>query len=292
MKKLMVMILALSLFACGKKQETASAVVSEEEAIVESVISTIGGLSDDQNGSNYAFNKSFKNKYEMVLGLLFPSAVADGCSRAYFETCNAGVKQAQYASCSLGASGGTLQGQVQLSYSNASCLMSSVNDSVVRTYDLDLVGPRGGTVSVSSDSLPDYRNVVIGGGGQLTKTAGGWQIDLLGKHKILSYRARQLYSVSMRTLAPVQVTGTLARAGRTVSGGQLEVNHNLAGYTALFQANNLQWTGTCCHPVSGSLDVTFSGSRSGSATVTFKSCGLADFEKDGQTKEIAISYCE
>jgi len=77
-----------------------------------------------------------------------------------------------------------------------------------------------------------------------------------------------------------------------MNGGSLEVNHNLAGFTAIFTPSNLQWSAGCCHPVAGSLAVTYSGSKTGTATVSFNGCGSATVNQDGQSQAVEFSYCE
>jgi hypothetical protein len=118
-------------------------------------------------------------------------------------------------------------------------------------------------------------------------------MDLHGKHhSFVGRRGREVYNVSLRTLQPIVITGGLSRANRLVNSGQIEVNHNLAKFTALITPSNIQWSSDCCHPVSGSLSVTYSGSKTGTSTVTFQGCGSAQVNDNGQSEDIELSYCE
>jgi hypothetical protein len=152
---------------------------------------------------------------------------------------------------------------------------------VTRTYDYDISGPYGGVLSVTSD-----------GGGRLTKTAGGWSVEILGKHKELTFRGRKLVDLSISTPTALQVTGSLSRQSRVINSGSYQVVHNLAGFTAVYVPQNLTYESSCCHPVSGSLSVTFTGSVTGSGSVTFNGCGQASLTRNGQTQDIGLNYCE
>jgi hypothetical protein len=294
-KYLFASSLVLLSISCAKQNAADSALtVSPETAVVETAAAAVGDVSDEQANENYAVLQSSNSmsKYALVQSLIFPSAHASGfCGRAVAANCSQGMREADYSDCNptLNTS---LDGFVRLTYSQSACTLSSTGDTVTRTYDLTLSGPHGGVATVSSASASDYRGTNYGGGGVLTKTASGYSVDVLGKHIALNFRSIPLYSVSIRTLSTLQLTGTLSRASRVWSSGQLEVNHNLAGFTAVFQPSNLQWTSGCCYPVSGSLSVQYSGSRTGSATVTFNGCGTANYSDGVQQKTIALNYCE
>jgi hypothetical protein len=295
MKKLILLLAITGLIsACGKKTKTDDEVnalsVDPVEATVESGITIVSAMADDQSGSSYAFQtKPSKSIWEVLLG---QKAYAAACARAFFSSCDSGIKSAIYNACEISGTAYSITGQVSLTYSNASCALANDGDYVNRTFDLDISGPRGGVVSHSSANASDYRGTSYGGGGQLTKTSSGWEIDVLGRHSAMTFRNRNLYNVSVRTLSPINITGSLSRTARVVSGGQLEVNHNLAEFTAVFTPTDLAWNGSCCHPVSGSIAVNYSGSKTGSATVTFNGCGSASIDEDGQQRTIEFSYCE
>ena len=281
--------LVLLTTGCAKKlTEDSDATVSNITAEVESGSTAVTSLLDEQAGNNYAVaTPSSKSIFEIAL----PKSYALDCMRPYFATCSSGVKTATYSGCDIGAF--TLSGTAQLQYSQSLCSMNLNGDSVTRTYNLQRVGPRGGTLTVSSDSKADYRGgSAYGGGGRLTKTATGYSLDILGKHKNLSIRSRSIYDVSIKTIAPLQIIGGLDRANRTIQSGKLEVNHNRAGETAVWTYNNVQFSSLCCHPISGTIDVVWSGSKTGQAQMTFQGCGLAQVTEGGQSTQVDMSYCE
>ncbi|MFN7453622.1 MAG: hypothetical protein ACK5RO_03075 [Pseudobdellovibrionaceae bacterium] len=287
---LATMVVGLSV-GCAKKNDSETS-VDPVEATLESGISVISGMADDQAGSSFA--KSEATIPSIWDALLPQKAIASGsCTRAVLSSCSSSQRRAVHSSCQLGSSLVTLSGEVTLTYSQASCLLSGAGDSVVRSYDLEYEGPRGATLNLSSAIQSDYRGTSFGGGGRLTRTASGYDLDVLGRHsRLVGPRGGEIYDLSVRTLSPLGISGGLSRSSRTVNGGSLEVNHNLAGFTAVFTPSNLQWSASCCHPISGSMTVNYSGSKMGSATVSFNGCGSAEVNQDGQTQTVEFSYCE
>tara|TARA_B110001454_G_C12723312_1_gene436619 strand:+ start:36131 stop:37018 length:888 start_codon:yes stop_codon:yes gene_type:complete len=285
------MIFAVAQGCKNKNADEDNSSISETEAVVESGMTAVSGSMDEQSNSSFAFQSVKPNSIWSTL--LIDRAQAATCSRAYLQSCSAGVKQIEYSDCSTLNGVRQMAGNVKLSFSNASCTLNSNGDYVTRTYSTAITGPRGGVVSNSSDSATDYRGTSYGGGAKLTKTAAGYNLDILGKHKRMDRNGRQLFNVSVRTLQPLEVTGGLTRAARHVSNGQLEVNHNLAKFSSVITANDIAWGDCSCYPVSGSLSIAFSGSKTGSATVTFTNeCGVASLQENGQTSKIELSYCE
>lgn len=293
---LLILIVVTSLAACNKKTQTDSDSVESTEAVVESGVSVLSGSLDDQtSNTSFAVNRS-ENTTNIWATLLVNKAHASSCSRAFLQSCQSGVKTVDYSGCSTLGGRVNMSGSVTLTYSNTSCLLSTAGDYVVRTYDFSVSGPRGGSIATTSDVKEDYRlgsANTYGGGAKLTKTSAGYNLEILGKHSSLAKNGVDLYNVSVRTLQPLQVTGGFERSLRHVSNGQLEINHNIAKFTTVMSASNLQWSASCCHPTSGTLSVTRSGSIQGTATVTFTDeCGVASLEENGQVRKIELSYCE
>ncbi len=295
-----IAIIALISSACGRRNandpgQNAMGAVDPVEATIETGVTLINGLADDQAGSSYALSLGNQKTsvWSLLLGKEAYAALCERVAASPMVVCNNNVKEVQYDNCELGTSGRTLNGFVQLTYSHASCTLSTDGDSVNREYDITISGPRGGIVTHTSEAQSDYKvGPAYGGGGTVTKTAAGWDLSVAGRHSSFSFKNREIFNVSVRTIQPLNISGGLGRSNRHISNGQLEVNHNLAKFTAVFTANNLQWTSSCCHPTSGSLGVVYSGSKSGSATVTFNGCGAASVDQGGQQQSIELSYCE
>lgn len=296
--KALLVLALVSTAGCADKLKTQSASeMDPHEAAIESAVTTVDGMADDQDGGSFASYRTEKsNRYDAIAALLRgqQAQAAGGCGRAVFQACVNGVKSIEYDSCEINGTRFVLDGSVNLTYSDLSCALSATGDSVTRTFRTKITGPRGGSVEhFSSERDVRLANGPVGGGGKLTKSATGWSVDVLGHHAVGTLpNGRPLFDVSLKTAAPLQVSGSLARAGRIVDGGQLDVYHNLAGFKASFVPSQLQYSNTCCHPVSGSLSITYTGSITGSAVVTFNGCGDASLNRAGSVRRFLLSYCQ
>lgn len=282
-------LMAMSLIAC-KQQEGNTSVDSSIEESAESGITAIATMADDASGSSFALKpKTFMEKFASELSSY---AYASSCVRPVYSGCNSGVKSQTYSACQLGSSPYLMSGDVDLTYSNGACALSNDGDSVNRTYDVQIDGPRGGLLEISSASHNNYLGETLGGGGQLTKTSGGWEIDIAGKHKVLTANSRQLFDISVHTTNPLNVYNTLSRNGRVIDGGTFKVDHNRAKFSAAYSPSNLTWQSSCCYPTSGSISVSYTGSVSGSGSVNFLECGVAQLNYNGKSRIVQLSYCE
>lgn len=298
-KSILLLSIPCLVFAggCGeKKEDEASSSVDSVESTIESGVTAMDGVIDEQVNSIGFSLRAQENRSiaEWVNSVLFPLAHATTCTRARAATCSAGVQTVTYDSCTGPLDLITASGDVTLTYSSANCTMTSTGDSVSRTYDLTLNGPRSGVLTLTSENTAPYDTNVaaFGGGGKLTKTSSGYSLEILGKHKSFSSRGTERFNVSMKTSSAVTVTGGLTRASRTVNGGELIVYHNLARFTATIQPVNLTYTSASCHPATGSLNVTFAGNVTGTATVTFNGDGSATVDHGGTVSTFTLSYCE
>ena len=286
-----LLLVAIIATGCGLRDNTDTAADEELTASVEDAVTTMSAIMDDQEGESYSVN-SQKSYHEMIEEILLPKAYAAGCIRPAIKVCDNGVKTSTFSDCSGYRGLVTASGEITLNFSENDCSMDTAGDNVNRTYSYTFDLPRGGQLEVSSADGEDYSGDVIGGGALLTKTVGGFELDILGKHKVYTRNDRVRLNRSVKTLQPLQIIGGLRRSVRRVTDGQVQVSHNLAEFKAVYTADSLEWSSSCCHPVSGTLSVDYTGSREGSGTVTFGSCGTATLDKDGETHEIQFSYCE
>lgn len=289
--KLLLFTAFLVAFSCAKKKEDESSDSYDSSvAVVESGMTAIAGVADDVAGNAFTVNTPEKPSHKFF-DLLVARAYAASCARPLSATCSSGVRSMSYSSCTLPSGLRSLSGSASLTYSNSSCAISNVNDYVTRAYQIDITGPAGGVVTTSSAVATDYNGLSYGGGGRLTVRAGYYDLDILGKHKTFTRRGRTLFNISMRTTTPIQLS-TLSRAGRQISAGVLEVNHNSAKFSTVMTFSGVQWSNSCCYPTAGTIAMNRTGTKQGSATVTFTGCGTAQLTEDGQTQNFELSYCE
>lgn len=130
---------------------------------------------------------------------------------------------------------------------------------------------------------------------KVTMSAGSRTVTIDGIRRLMIGPGGRLwFDHSIKTLAPLTVTGNKATANLLI-GGSMRVHHNLAKYNSELTLNNLSWTiAQCCHPTSGSISALVSGSISGNSTLTFSApCGTASFTaRDGSTTPVVLKQCD
>jgi hypothetical protein len=95
------------------------------------------------------------------------------------------------------------------------------------------------------------------------------------------------------TSSGLTTTGTRAGGDRVISSGTVTLYHNLAKYTATNSFNSVTWgSSTCCYPTSGSVTTTFTGTKSGTGTMTFTStCGAATYVDSTGSSNVTLTQC-
>ncbi len=292
MKKLLILTALSSLLLnCrgAKNQNQLSS--SDVTSSVEDVVNTLSSVMDDQSGESYA--RYDKNKNILFLkDLMLPKAFAAQCIRPIQQACVNSARTSSFIDCSTSLGEVLASGNIELNYSSPVCSMGQTGDEVIRTFDYELIGPNGGQWQVTSLNHNDYRGVTMGGGSKLVKTAAGYDLNILGKRRQFIKNAVLRLDKSVRTLEPLKVTGGLDRNSRRVTDGVVEVAHNIAKITTLLSAENLEWSSSCCHPVSGRLSLMYTGAKQGEGSVEFTSCGQAQIDLNGEVENVQFSYCE
>ncbi len=218
---------------------------------------------------------------------------------AFADTCASGTKQASYSNC-VSATGAKYSGTVTLGFftssaGDPSCNLTSNGNYVIRTFDLT----RSETtiqLHATSATHTDYRGNSISGGYKATKSGKDtYVIEILGSHRVAATAAGlEVYDVSIRTLSSVLLDAS--SANQSLSGGQVEVAHNIAKYVAVFSPVSLSFgSSNCCYPSAGSINVEYAGSIVGKGTLSFdgQTCGNVSFAREGQSATtVALAGCE
>lgn len=231
--------------------------------------------------------------------------VGCGLSAATDFCATGGRKSASYPNCTAGGSEQIYEGSVLLQYSDTSgCTLNDQGENVTRTLSItrtlqysDYPRFNDTVLTTTTEEHSDYRGVEYGSGTRLTRVASSpdtFELEILGVHKVLTNsKGRKVYDVSIRTTTAVTVSGDVG-TDRTLSGGAIELVHNTAEYVATITPSGLRYHSTaCCHPVSGTLSVEFSGKVLGTGTITFSStCGRATLDREGALTDLALHGCE
>ena len=283
---IVTVVLVMSLVSCKEKKDEENSINANIASTMESAIDAVNDEMDDIGQIALARNKIF---HERVYDFFIPNVYAAGtCSGfALLETCTENgdddYREKVYEDCKIALTAIYLDGSVRLSYTANNCAYS-INDSITRTYNLSFTRNLGGTFYVSSESHTNYLDDTIGGGATIEKIdTNKYEVSLNGKHRWATYNGITIINHSLHTDSPVTVTDDtiLTRFDRVVDGGSLKIDHNIAKYTTTIVPSAVTWGSSgCCYPTSGSFAVSFSGSISGSGTLTFATtCGKATWEK-------------
>lgn len=221
--------------------------------------------------------------WQEVRDLVSPSASAASCftQASAFSACSNGQKSRQFQDCSIGAA--TLSGSVTLAFSQAACTMSQADDTVTRTADFTLTGPRAGTLAVSTP----------GGGQTITRTASGFTYKVGGLERVATdAKGKKLFDITTSTTADLGVTGT-SRKERVMDGGTLHIKHNLASDSVDLTPKQVKWDGTCNCAVSGTWEggLTTSPRMTQAFTITITGCGKATITAQNKTREVTLDRC-
>lgn len=262
---------------------------------IESGITALADVADEESSETFAFNSSDEKNYinNFMKTFSISKAFAADCTRVSAQTCNSGDKTISYVDCTVPNTDQIINGFVTLTYSSPTCDLSSIGATVTRSYNYTRTTPWGAVITVSADNKMDYAGNTYGGGGLVRRVVGGsFEIEIAGKHRQrTTARGRSAFDISLRTLNSISVS-SLERDGRTVTGGRLEIAHNIKRFTVALEPNNLTYVSNCCYPVSGRIDVSLTGTINGSGSVNFNGCGNATLSRNGTTIDIPLYSCE
>lgn len=290
---LVFFMIASSLLGCKKDELVGDQTLDT----IEAGITALSEIPDDVTDETIAKQNNIKHKSPLEIFLnsmnLSNAHAADCTGRPGSLACNNGDKNLVYNQCTVPSTDQVINGFVNLEFSQTDCSLSLTNDTVTRTFDFTRTTPWGATITSTSESRTDYNNNTYGGGGRLTRVVGGaFELDILGKHRNRTTAGgRDAYDISIRTIEPISIS-SLLRSSRQVTGGRLEVAHNIRNFTVALEPTNLSFENTCCYPVSGTIDVEISGSINTTGQIEFNGCGNATVTKNSVTADINLHSCE
>lgn len=293
-RMLMGLILPLVLVhvSCAKKGDTTEASADAVAYTAEMAVTTVGGAFDDASGGTFT-SELTSSGLGIQTACARPTASACTGSGPYTQT-------ATYAGCSIGSSLYTLTGTAVIAYTNATCntnFATTAGATATRVVSLVRTGPAGGQLTTVTEAHSAYDGTSIGAGQVLAmgSPANSATLAIAGVHKTFTIGGKTIFDHSIMTTTPITANSTLSRAGRSISAGAVAIYHNLAKYTATYTVSSpLVWTSGCCYPTSGTVTAAFTGSLSGTGSVTFSStCGTATITRsNGDTQNFTMSYCE
>lgn len=315
--QLTVFLMSLAIFGvflvgCSRTSSTDS---EAEESATEIVSANISGIANatESNGSHVALRAPVGNLLEQIFQSFadpIPSAfAAEECPDLRTASCDAdGNIELTYANCTRHRT--VWNGSERFAFSslavcNARLTAKAVptSGSVLRTFGEGAattvtIGNR--QVSLDTSEASGYDNPVSGGVSVAFSANGDGDpvrtIDIRGIHQSGKNvrRDKEVWNVTVSTdvAKPLKIVGS--GKDKEISEGRTVIQHNLAKYTA--EADiviPLTFAAGCCHPVAGAVETTFSGSKSGTQTLTFSStCGVGTLKaSDGSETSVQLQSC-
>jgi hypothetical protein len=300
------MILTVTLFVgCGKSNSDAGSDSASEVAA-----GNIAGIANATEGSGTlaAFNvpQAAVEKIQAFLNPI-PEAFADGqCPTWATTSCDSnGNLVLTFTNCHRGLS--VWNGSETLAFSSRAVCDARTNGdvplsgSVDRTFG-DPTTRTLGNIQVSFDttSLSGYQTQVAGGVhvdfGQDASGDPQRTVDIKGIHEVATNVSQNstrwdhtFYSDPANPMVIVK-----SGAKKTIPSGNFTLEHNLAKWTAAVTVKStLSFSADCCHPTGGSIESDYTGSKTQSETLTFKStCGEATLTAaDGSSVDVLLKHC-
>jgi hypothetical protein len=117
-------------------------------------------------------------------------------------------------------------------------------------------------------------------------------VTINGLHKTMKQNGRTIYEHYITTSSPLQFIGNKTNGGRILSSGSMVLYHQLLSYKAAQTFSNVKWEiSNCCYPTSGSIQITYTGSKTGTATLAFTGCGTATYTSGQSNENITLNEC-
>jgi hypothetical protein len=240
-----------------------------------------------------------KSFFETVFSQLFgwAHATVEDCSLSVVtDTCSSGIKSGAYSGCTVLGTSKTFSEAVALIYSDSTCALTAAGQTVLRLTETARNMLPSEVYWTSTGTRTDYRGFSFGGGTQIEKTAGGWELNVLGFNKYARKSDKyDTHDVNIKSTANITMTDPTATS-ITFTGGSLEVVDTIKKYVATYVPTNVVINySKCCYPQSGTFAVTYTeGSITGTATVTYTSsaCGSAKLTVGTSSAAVPLWGCQ
>lgn len=200
-----------------------------------------------------------------------------------------------YKNCSIPGSSGPWQGSQILTSSNSvSCgtfPLETPGSTLNRTFGTGTQFlANNSEVQLDTTSSSGFEFSVVGGTQVTFIGAGIRKLAIAGVHVVAPSWD---YSLSSNILNPIDINvGT----GAKIVNGTVTVQDNTSKITGASVFTNVIYSmlSTCCHPQSGTVTTTFTGTKTGSEVLTFSSlgCGSAILkDSSGSSSAVALTNC-
>lgn len=292
-KACVVLVLALELLACSGAVENVSDIsetaqqVGDISASVDELGGTTGQYALHQESEKIFARLGGENRFLTVdwlsAQLFGDRAYAAACATsAILGACSSNQKIRVFSGCTVGTA--TFNGNVVLSYSNTgvgNCTMPTAGDYITRNPSLTVTGLRGATLTILKSGAEGQKVTRQGGTSFLFTTDGIRRV-------FTNSEGESIFDFTTTTVSGLTVTG-VNRSGRVLNGGTLRILNNKTSESCDISPTNVQWEANCNCPTSGSWTGTCAGGKT--MTLTYGSCGTAEFELDSNRGSVTLDRC-
>ncbi len=306
--------IALHFSGCSESKNSTLLDTSGNQSATEIAVSSVSGAVASSNGTlgAMALRNQTQDRWVAILDAIENSANATtACPtlQSSFPSCSSGVVTLTYSSCQMikgngNYNGVSWDGSQVIFFSGGTCPASfsaikSGNATLTRTFGpgTTRTTPDGMVVTLNTSIATGYSFHVSGGTtvamtdgvGSRTITINGIQYTATTGSGTVAWD----HSVSTTTSLIFTAPG-LGIATGTITSGTVQVQHNLAKYTASAAFNSVTYNhGVCgCFPTGGTITTTLTGSQTGTETLVITGCAKATLTaNDGTTSTVSLTHC-
>lgn len=270
----------------------------------ELVMATLAGIASTSDSTGtLAWQKPAFSTFSFIPKAWAASAcptIWDAGSATY---CSGNTMTLTYSECSPSSTSiATWNGSQIFTFNGQSCGVPSTawtSGSMAHTVGAKTYRATGTGVKVwvNTTSVSGYQTPVSGGStvsfvGALARTATISGIEYFAT-KTIGSETQTVWDQTVSTTAPLVIAGT--GATRTIASGTTLVQNNrqLTSASVLVQTPLVFANTACCYPTSGALATTYSGTQTGTETLTFTTpCGAATYvDSSGKSSSVTLNHC-
>ena len=286
-KFFILFIAATSLISCGKSDTAATATTTQSTS--EVVSGTVASQTQASESASVAMVEPKKLDW---LSMLLPNAVASSCGtfRSDATTCASGVSTWTISSCAPALNPtATWNGAWTFTFNNNTACTNAKTSGLPSTGANNSFTVTSAAGMTRTGAAGNYVTTDSGASGYSTTQSGGSTVTcgavdcstsravaINGIHRAFYTAAgTKVVDHTINTSTALSLSGT--GANRTVTGGVIVLQHNLAKFTATATVTTaLTFSAACCFPTGGTITTALStgttetlvyGSTCGSATL-------------------------
>lgn len=300
----MVSLVFISLIlssGCSQKIDptTTDTVIDPTSNAPQGAMNVASSSASSSEGGSVGLVQEEINEIDDVANYVDPgdslNPLTSACTLSSASSCSGSTATISWAGCTVAGGKGTLTGGWTEVFSSGSCVRPLGNGiTMTRTTTGEtMTHDSGHTRTTDTNGGVAWDGTVIPSTGDVITNASGTRtIVIHGRHEIKKNAKGKIQYDHFLTSTGLTVTGSRAGTNRVISGS-LTLYHNILKFNAANTFNSVTYgDATCCYPTSGNISTVLSGSKTGTATLTFTStCGTSTYTEAGVTTNLILDQC-